>query len=63
MSAHKGTMIFSTSKVGRVSFPLLAVFRFHFWPCFVFAFGRKWTAGGLGELLQGEGDTEGGTDL
>lgn len=62
MSAHKGTIIFSTSKVGRVSFPFLAVFRFRFWPYFVSAFGRM-GIGWLGELLQGEGDTEGGADL
>ena len=62
MSAYKGTTISSVSKVGRVSFPLLAVFRFHFWLCFVSSFGRI-GIGWLGELLQGEGDTEGGADL
>ena len=64
MSAYKGTIISSVSKVGRISFPLLAVFRFHFWLYFVSTFGRKeGEGGGLGEWLQGEGDPEGGTDL
>lgn len=64
MSAYKGTIISSVSKVGRISFSKLAVFRFRGWLCFVSTFGRKeGEGGGLGERLQGEGDPEGGADL